>query len=171
MPRIQAYIIGHGSWSPKDGYTRVPAGCTVAFYTEFAKTLGGTDSDHIVAGTFNRPASRIVNEYMMVPNMKYFPMDESDIQDAEDRKQPGAVLIATTKEDGRDLKGLFAANQTVRDVDYHWAACLAIQFKRDTYDSSAHVGNVATGMNLTEMADGFYDYEYDNNRYVLVFRK
>jgi hypothetical protein len=171
MARTQAYIIGHGSWSPADGFTRVPDGCTISFYTEFGKTLAGDDADRIVAGTLDRKPSRVSDVNTQVPNMKYFPDSPENLKDFEDRKRAGSVLISTTDDDGKDLKGLFAAAQASRDIDYHWAACLAISFKRNSYDTGKHVGSVVTGMNLTEMTDGFYDFEYDKGRYVLIFKK
>lgn len=173
MPRTNAFIIGHGSWTPDDGHAKVPAGCTLSFYTEFGKTLGGTDSDNLIAGRLGRAAHRTVEEFMMVPNMKYFPMDAVDVQDARNLRRGTDVLVHTANDDGRDLKGLFAATtaQQVKDMDFHWAACSAIMFKNPTYDEDAHVGNTVTGMNLTEFTDGYYDYDYINGAYVLIFRK
>ncbi|MGO4880104.1 MAG: putative adhesin [Bryobacteraceae bacterium] len=105
MPRSDAYIIGHGGWSPGDGFSQVPAGCKIFFYTEFGKTLSGHESDDLIEGTFNRGASRTVDEFKMAPNMKYFPMSDDDIEDAHDLLRDGDSLIYTAQTAGKDLAG------------------------------------------------------------------
>ena len=43
MP-AKVVIGGHGGWTPADGYTKVPKGCSIAFYTEFSKAMSGEDA-------------------------------------------------------------------------------------------------------------------------------
>lgn len=174
--RVTILIVGHGSWKPGDGYTKVPAGCTITFYTEFGKTMHGNEADEIVAGRLDRAPARVVDEFKMVPNMHYYPDSDENLKDFRKlrrRHRKGAGLVYTTRAGGRDLAGLFAGIQrrNQRNVDFHWVACQAVEFARYTYNDEEHVGNVVTGYNLTETTDGFYDYDYVNNEYVLIFQK
>lgn len=73
----------------------MPSGNRIAFYTEFAKTMSGEDADRIVAGTLNRPAHRTIEEFMMVPNMRYTPDSDENMQDFHNEKRSGTILIYT----------------------------------------------------------------------------
>ncbi|HEY0940369.1 MAG TPA: hypothetical protein VGE08_09760 [Steroidobacter sp.] len=173
MARKNVYIVGHGAWAPKDGYAKVPAGCTISFYTEFAKTLSGDDADRIVAGTLKRPAHRTVGEFKMVPNMRYTPDDDDNMEDFKAEQQPGTILIFTQSNAGQTLEQLFhvIALKGIRNWDMHWTACSALQLRATGYDDRRFVGNPMTGVNLTEMDKGYYNFDYDIGKYSLQFRK
>jgi len=173
MARKQVYIVGHGAWGPTDGYAKVPAGCTVSFYTEFAKTMSGEDADRIVAGTVNRKPHRTVGEFKMVPNMRYTPDDEENMNDFFAEKQPGTILVYTSDLGGKTLEDVFntMSVRNVNDWDIHWTACAALQLKATGYDDAKFVGNPTTGVNLTELDDGYYNFDYDIGKYSLAFKK
>jgi len=173
MPRINAYIIGHGSWKPADGYAKVPAGCSISFYTDFAKTMSGEDADRIVAGTLKRAPHRKIEQYMMAPNMRYTPDSQENMADFQAEKQKGTVLIYTTNDQGQTLRELFEtmAVRRLRDWDLHWTACSALSLRETGYDGAKFVGNPTTGVNLTELEDGYYNFDYDINHYTLRFPK
>ena len=168
MPEI-IYICGHGSWTIKDGYTKVPKGCSIIFYTQFNKTLGGDDAHKIVAGTYTGSINRTIKEFKHCPNLKYYPDTVPEIQQFNLEKQVGTVLEYTNIGNGKSLETFFQSlHNSRKQATVHWACCQYLAANL-TYDSNRYVGKPKTGTNLTEMSDGLYQYDYNLNQYFKVF--
>lgn len=163
-------ICGHGASRPGAGamFATVPRGCSISFYTDFGKTLGGDDADAIAAGTYARQPIHVIGEFKTCSNLLYTPLTDAEKADIENNKPAGTILVFATSPAGTSLEDLFRVwGSTKRQFEFHWACCQALQLKKQTY-SSKLVGSPKTGLNLTQMSDGFYQFDYDSNRYIKV---
>ncbi|MEL7259595.1 MAG: putative adhesin [Pseudomonadota bacterium] len=68
---MDIYIHGHGVYQPERGFTKVPPGFKISFYTEFAKQMSWSSVNHILLEPSADHILRTVNEYMMVPDLVY----------------------------------------------------------------------------------------------------
>ncbi|AFL74229.1 putative adhesin [Thiocystis violascens] len=66
---LTVFLAGHGEWDPENGFTQVPRGCSVAFYTHHAKTLLTNAAYQVVDGTYGGEPENVIGEYKQVPNM------------------------------------------------------------------------------------------------------
>lgn len=73
---LKLFMCGHGAWAPDDGFTEVPKGCSVTFYTYNAKTMLQGAVNEIVSGRYTGDYHQKVEEYKQVQNMTLYPDDE-----------------------------------------------------------------------------------------------
>jgi hypothetical protein len=176
-------ICGHGASRPHvSAYTTVPKGCTISFYTEYAKTLAGTDGPMIAGDTLGRAATSTLGEFKTCPNLMYFPLSASEKLGFENAKAASTILTFCDQAAGYSLEQLFTGwSASGRKFDFHWGCCQALQLKNSgtsasiaaggSYDASKLVGSSKTGINLVEQGDGFYQYDYTAASYVKVANK
>ena len=140
-------LSGHGSWEMKDGYTTLPARCSIKFYTCNMKTLsdglGGDIDRGMVAGL---DPDQEAGPFQSVPNMRLYPPTGLKIRMPAGHnwniiELPAAVpnnrnnlqiKIANTYGAGGDLKTILKLLQPAilgQDVTLLWAACRAIGLK------------------------------------------
>jgi hypothetical protein len=149
-------------------FTTVPKGCSISFYTDFGKTLAGDEADEIAAGTFGGKPVHHIGEFKQCPNLLYTPLTDGERNAIETAKPAGTILVFASGPAGDLLQALFQVwGDTRRQFDFHWACCQALQLKRQTYGNDL-VGNPKTGINLTQKGDGFYQYDYTQNKYIKV---
>lgn len=67
------FIAGHGAWDISNGYTCVPRGCSISFYTEFSKSMFSRDMIEIMSGTYRGTIQQRVEEYKACPNYTIHP--------------------------------------------------------------------------------------------------
>jgi len=141
------FLSGHGGWEPKDGYTTVPKGCTVVFYTDFAKCLMTGAEHQILAGTYNK-VERTVEEFKLTPNMVLHPQPADWTQTARKklalRNDKDCRLITVKRKASLEelFKILVGPNDT--DIEFHWMACQALELNE--------VGGFASGVNAGDFA-------------------
>ena len=75
---LRLYITGHGSWSTKNGYIKVPKHCTFSSPIKFGKTMADTDVRKLVAGDWKRKPEMEVGEYKTIPNYTWSPVTAQD---------------------------------------------------------------------------------------------
>jgi len=75
------YLHGHGSWTPSMGYTKVPANCSLTFYTHFAKLLNATMVKQIMAGTYTKTESEH-GAFKTVPNLQISSLTQGQVNNA-----------------------------------------------------------------------------------------
>jgi hypothetical protein len=140
-------LSGHGSWEMKDGYTTLPAKCSIKFYTCNMKTLsdglGGDIDRGIVSGL---TPDQEGGPFSTVPNMRLYPpaglnirMPEAKTWDVIElpnalpsRNKNLQIRIASQYGGGADLKTILTLLQPAlggTDVTILWAACRAIGLK------------------------------------------
>jgi hypothetical protein len=148
MPKIIVFS-GHGSWElGTDQYVKLPAKCSIKFYTLNMKTLSdglGGDLDRgMIAGL---EPDQTAEQFGIIPNMRLFPPDGLNI------KRPNAanwnildlpgdvpvdgknlqVRIGDQFPGGGNLEVLFQilepAIRAADSVTFLWSACRAINLK------------------------------------------
>jgi len=144
-------LSGHGSWEMKDGYTTLPRGCSIKFYTCNMKTLsdglGGDIDRGMVAGL---EPDQEAGPFSTVPNMRLYPpaglnirVPGSNWNTVELRSAvPNStknlqVKIASAYPGGGDLKTILKMlNPAImgQEVTILWAACRAIGLKSTCKD-------------------------------------
>lgn len=68
------FLAGHGEWEiNKNGFTRVPKGITVTFYTEFSKNMFTADMLAIIGGTYGGQPKDVYDSGAQVPNYTLYP--------------------------------------------------------------------------------------------------
>jgi hypothetical protein len=68
------YLAGHGSWDVKsNGFTIVPKGLSVTFYTESMKNLFTGDMFSIISGSYKGEVKQIYDSAAQVPNYTLHP--------------------------------------------------------------------------------------------------
>jgi hypothetical protein len=144
----QVFLSGHGGWTPKQGYTNVPKGCKINFYTNFAKNLITGMEYQILDGSYTN-IDRTINEYMQCPNMLLSGQDKSWTDKSKERLKNRNDIdwaLITPPEKGRHmLSSIFAYFETKSEaVEFHWLACQTLQLKQ--------VGGRAHGLNAGDFA-------------------
>lgn len=127
-------IHSHGSWSPSDGYFQLPAGCSIRFFTQFAKTLMPVDAYAVLAGSYTGAIEREIGPFHTVPNLKCSPISNGQRQKAQQKLQGGTRdgLFYSTSQP-RLLKDVVAA--CIRHVGhgvelrFDWVCCQALRLK------------------------------------------
>lgn len=142
------FLSGHGGWEPSQGYTQVPRGCKVHFYTHFAKNLITGMEYKILEGTYNN-IERTIDEFMMCPNMLLSEQEESWTQASRAalarRNDPDCVLLPAPSE-GFTLNQLFSAwaDAGLDSAEFHWLACQTLKLRQ--------VGGRNFGLNAGDFA-------------------
>ena len=75
---LRLYITGHGEWSPKDGYIKVPKQCTFKAPIKFGKVMADCDVRTLVAGDWKRKHEMIVEQYKTIPNYTWRPLEAAE---------------------------------------------------------------------------------------------
>ena len=141
------FICGHGSWSPNDGFTFVPKGTSVTFYTMGNKAMRSSDVIRIVTGTYTGAPDLVAGPYRSVQNMTLSPDDPDLRTETEEAAPPGARLYFTNAERKLD----YILNE-LRGHDLVWACCRSY----DLADSGCG-SKYGSGIADTQSAGGFGD--------------
>ncbi len=151
MPSV--FVYGHGRWKPGDGYTEVPAGTSVKFYTEANKKLGGFSAIDIMTG--QAAAGGVepdleVGEYHTVQNIRLYPPGAALLSSAHAMVQlaggaAGQVYIV------HDAGGVVLADilTELKGNDITWVACRVL----DLQHRATRIGGreqPAEGMNIEQ---------------------
>lgn len=137
-------LSGHGSWEMKDGYTTLPARCSIKFYTCNMKTLsdglGGDIDRGMVKGL---EPDQVAGPFSSVPNMRLYPPTGLNIRvpagnnwnfvelpnTVPNNSKNLQIKIANAYPGGGDLKTILKCLQQSilgQEVTILWAACRAI---------------------------------------------
>jgi len=75
---LRLYITGHGSWSPKNGYTKVPKHCTFSAPIKFGKVMADCDVRTLLAGDWKRKHEMVVEQFKTIPNYTWSPLNKEE---------------------------------------------------------------------------------------------
>jgi len=149
---VVVFLHGHGSWHPQMGYTKVPQGCSVSFYTHFAKLLNQTMVAKIFDGSFAGELERTVGQFMTLPNLRMSSLTVGQKTWAENMWAgspiaPGKgilMLPAAPPTQRRTLDELMASavKQLGNDIQFRWLCCQSLALKQ--------VGGRALGLNASD---------------------
>ena len=155
------FLSGHGGWKPGYGYTQVPRGITVRFYTDFAKNLMTGMEYNILDGSYTTVA-REVGEFMQCPNMQISGQDDAWTARSEARLNQvywgdESMVVGVPEGQSGKLNQFFERlKDTMSQGDegvIHWLACSTLQLKQ--------VGGRLHGLN----ADDFRHRPEQSGRY------
>jgi hypothetical protein len=130
---IEVFLSGHGGWKPANGYTTVPKGCSIAFYTNFAKNLITGMEYKILEGSWTQ-TDRVIEEFKSCPNMLLSKQDADWTERSRKmlnlRNDPTAKLLTTPT--SIDLSDFFEywVKKGAGPANFHWMACQTLQLKQ-----------------------------------------
>ncbi len=145
------FLSGHGGWTPQFGYTTVPRGMAVYFYTHFAKALAIGMEELILTGAYTA-TDRIIGEFLQCPNMRLSgqPAAWTALSEASLNKDfwgEKSVVFGMPEKKRFHLSGFLAgaagAMQPGDQVAVHWMACSSLQLNP--------VGGAALGVNAADL--------------------
>jgi hypothetical protein len=149
MPHI--FISGHGGWKPEYGFTQVPRGVKVHFYTHFAKNLMTDMEYRILDGSFT-DKDRTIEEYAQCPNMRASGQPDSWTETSENKLNKAvwgndSMVVGVPEGDAANLAELFKEldvlmNGVDETLEIHWLACSTVQLKQ--------VGGRSHGLNAAD---------------------
>ncbi|WP_425091460.1 putative adhesin [Tropicimonas sp. S265A] len=144
----KVFLSGHGGWKPESGYTRLPKGCKIHFYTDFAKNLITGMEYQILRGDYT-DIQHSVDEYMQCPDLRLSSQDEkwtkrSETELAKRNDPDCSIMIAPAG--GATLSELFQSwtKGNSGEVEFHWMACQTLGLKQ--------VGGRSHGLNAGDFS-------------------
>lgn len=129
----QVFLSGHGGWTPDKGYTAVPAGCKINFYTDFAKLLMTDMEYQILDGTYS-DVERTIEEFKQCPNMTLYAQATSWTEESKKRLQSrndidwALVTLGGNKRIQLSSVFKYFANKQ-ENAEFHWLACQDLGLK------------------------------------------
>jgi hypothetical protein len=165
------FLHGHGTWKPDMGYTQVPKGCSIVFYTHFAKLLNATMVRQILGGTYVQNAEELegridrrIGQYKTAPNLRISSLTAGQLQNAHRWfSGTGAILHtlpAAPPVVRRNLDALMdeCIQAYGEDLEFHWLCCQALGLTR--------VGGRALGVNASDRTaqvgrEGYYLFKWN----------
>lgn len=119
------YLAGHGSWNvKKNGFTRVPKGVTVTFYTESMKNMFTADMFSIIQGTFQGEVKQFYESGSQIPDYSLYPDTTNEAkcrQLLKARNEPNLALLMVNKGHVSSLKQLMSGMGP--GTSLIWCAC------------------------------------------------
>lgn len=153
------YLHGHGSWAPSMGFTDVPKGCSLSFYTHFAKLLNQTMVAQILNNSFAGTLDRTIGEFKKAPNcrMSSLTADQKDwaTQQAQGKGYRLLTLQAAPPVVRMDLAQLLdhCRSKYQGELDIRWLCCQSLSLKQ--------VGGRGLGLNASDRtAQAGHEGEY-----------
>ena len=144
----QIFLSGHGGWTPSQGYTEVPKGCKINFYTHFAKNLITGMEYKILDGSYTE-VERTIGEFNQCPNMVLSGQEASWTERSKAKLKNRNDIdwgLITPPEHGRySLSQIFSYyGKKQESVELHWMACQTLGLKQ--------VGGRSLGVNAGDFA-------------------
>jgi len=154
------FLGGHGQWNISDGYTQVPVGCTISFYTDFSKNMFTSDMKDIMKGTYGGSVQQKIEQYKKCPNYT-LSADPASHQECKDilvaRNNANLGLLMFSAGPSWTLQRIFekiAKNKL--KVDMVWCACrftglndaggkaIGVNAAQGTWGNRNNLGNLVT---------------------------
>ena len=121
------------------GYTKVPADCSVHFYTHFAKLLITGMEYQILRGDYTQIESTF-SQFSMVPNMKLYGQPQEWTEKSEKELNNSVwgknAMVFTLQDEGDEatLSDLFSeidnGPRLSESLEFHWLACSEVQLRK-----------------------------------------
>ena len=137
------FLCGHGNWDPNQGFTDMPKGCSMTFYTHHAKTMLQDAVEQIVGGTYTGEPRQVVPEFKAVPNMRLSPDSDENVLDTWKALSENPLQNATLwfVQSATTLKDLFKSRaQRIwrmvaqhQGIAFHWTCCRYVDMPKMTY--------------------------------------
>ena len=166
MAQLEVFLAGHGGWTPNDGYTELPKGCSFKFFTQNAKLMLGTDVFKIIEnpGTYMDTDTEVA-EYKNVQNMTLYPDDAGYLlqNDASEKKAQASgrkVYVFYTQRAGIKKGGSMklaniipmiqkaALDAGYTGCDFNWVCCRDLSLNATAKPKTLANGVVLPGTDL-----------------------
>jgi hypothetical protein len=168
---MPVFLIGHGNWYPSDGFTTVPAGTSITFYTQNAKLLHKSVALKIVDGTTTFEPDGTHGPFRTIPNMTLSFFSDEDNQEFRDRakKRDGGYTLFFAPKGGKvKLSELFQRSEFI-GKELIWLACRSLDLKLPAFKYVSPTEKVKTtqaeqwkgrtlGVNARENETSYYFY-------------
>lgn len=163
MASNKVFLHGHGSWAPDMGYTQVPKGCSVSFYTHFAKLLNATMVKQILGGTYTGELDRTLDAFKTVPNVRMSSLTPGQVANAGKWFSGAGAIVhmlpaspPTMRKTLEELMGE-CIQAYGPDIDFHWLCCQSLRL--------AQVGGRELGLNASDRTaqvghEGYYLFKW-----------
>lgn len=149
MPTV--YLAGHGSWDVKsNGFTTVPRGICVSFYTEAMKNMFTADMFSILEGKYTGDIKQFYEPGSQIPNYTLYPDPTNEPrcrQLIKARKDQNIGLLMVIPGQTSTMKKLMSIMAPGANVI--WCACRYTELK--------DVGGKSIGVNAAQGAYGTRD--------------
>jgi hypothetical protein len=130
------------------GYTTVPKGCSISFYTHFAKLLNWSMVEQILDNNYLGELERTIGPFGTVPNLQLSSLTQDQYQRAFDKVAvsglvlvslpPAPPVIRTTLEKAM----AWCVENIGSELDFRWLCCQSL--------SLTQVGGRALGLNASD---------------------
>ena len=124
------FVFGHGEWKPSDGYTVVPAGTSVKFYTEGNKLMTVAFATQLMTGQDGGAMPDLeAGAFRSVQNMRLYPAPEYHAAVQQAIQQAGGTagdIRIVNNAGGVTLQSLL---EELKGNDLTWIACRALGLK------------------------------------------
>jgi hypothetical protein len=145
------------------GYVSVPKGCSVTFYTHFAKLLNATMVVQILGGSYAGEPDRQIGEFKSVPNVRMSSLTQGQVDNANKwYSGAGAVLHmlpAAPPVVRKTLQELMdeCIQSIDTSIDFHWLCCQSLTLTQK--------GGRALGLNASDRTaqsghEGYYLFKW-----------
>lgn len=142
------FLHGHGNWAPSMGYTTVPKGCTISFYTHFAKLLNGSMVEQILDNNYIGELERTIGPFGTVPNLRLSSLTQAQRDWAIQKADASGLLLVTLPaappNHRMSLEELMAwcVENIGSELDFRWLCCQSL--------SLTQTGGRALGLNASD---------------------
>jgi hypothetical protein len=159
----KVYLHGHGSWKPSMGHILMPKGCSIVFYTHFAKLLNQTMVKQILEGAYAGDTDRTIGEFKAAPNLQMSSLTHDQMKWANQTfAGTGAVLHMLPAGPPMKRKSLEALiDECVqafgKEIEFHWLCCQSLAL---TQMGGRAVGLNASDRTAQEGREGYYLFKW-----------
>ncbi|APR81587.1 Hypothetical protein A7982_06936 [Minicystis rosea] len=153
---IDMFIHMHGGWAPNNRFTVVPKGCSVTFWSPYAKLLPSSTARAILGNTWTGQPDRVVGEYKSVPDFELVPLSVTELEGDKKARHhaPGRGFFSA----GNQMRLSQAIEQCRKDmglseeINFHWLCCQELMLKR--------AGGGKFGVNAGDQVHKFGVYQF-----------
>jgi len=126
------YLAGHGSWNIKEGgFTTVPKGVCITFYTDSNKNMFTGDMFSLISGKYTGEVRQFYREGSQVPNYTLYPDTQNEPkcrQLIKDRHDKNFGLLMVVNGQTSNLKKLMSIMG--QGTNIVWACCRGSELNR-----------------------------------------
>jgi hypothetical protein len=164
---MPVFLCGHGTWHLADGFTRVPAGTQITFYTHNAKTLHLPEALKVLDGTteFTDGQKDVYKAGMGVPNMTLSALtleQRMRFEQAATQRTDSFVLIFADPDNPKRLSEIMTPSGMGEGNKLIWLACRKVKLEevKGRVDGQLMYAGARIGVNVRDSPATFYSAKF-----------